>query len=152
MIGERLKSSGQHQNFDYIVPVPIHEKRLRSRGYNQSEYIAMGIAEVLKIPVKTKVADQIKETKSQTKIERFKRFKTWKTYLWSCSPPCLKGKHILLVDDVVTTGATLEACAHTLNQYQPAYISLAAVAYANNNPVFSPPVQQICYTISEIEI
>lgn len=130
MIGERLLTSGLHQNYDYIVPVPIHEKRLRSRGYNQSEYIANGIAQALKIPVKTKVVIRYKETKSQTKNERFERFQNLENVFMVLQPMAITGKHILLVDDVITTGATLEACANTLNQHKPSYISLAAAAYA----------------------
>jgi ComF family protein len=130
MIGERLLNNGLHQNFDYIIPVPLHEKRQRTRGYNQSEYIANGIAAVLKIPVKTKVLIKYKETKSQTKNERFKRFENLENVFMVLQPAAITGKHILLVDDVVTTGATLEACAVTLNQHQPAYLSLAAAAYA----------------------
>ena len=130
MIGERLLASGIHQNFDFIVPVPIHEKRLRSRGYNQSEYIANGIARVLQIPVRTKVVIRYKETKSQTKNERFERFQNLDNVFMVLQPMAITGKHILLVDDVITTGATFEACANTLNQHKPAHLSLAAAAYA----------------------
>ncbi|MEJ5961375.1 ComF family protein [Pedobacter immunditicola] len=130
MIGERLIASGFQQNYDYIVPVPIHEKRLRSRGYNQSEYIANGIAEKLKIPVKTKVIIRYKQTKSQTKNERFERFHNLENAFMVLQPMAVTGQHILLVDDVITTGATLEACATTLGQHKPAHLSIAAAAYA----------------------
>ena len=129
MIGERLLAGGL-QNYDYIVPVPIHEKRLRNRGYNQSEYIANGIAERLKIPVKTKVVIRYKETKTQTKNERIERFQNLENAFMVLQPMAIPGKHILLVDDVITTGATLEACANSLNQHNPTYLSLAAAAFA----------------------
>jgi ComF family protein len=130
MIGERLLATGEHKDLDYIVPVPLHQKRLRTRGYNQSEYIANGIAQSLKVPVKTKVLIKYKETGSQTKNERFKRFENLENVFMVLQPNLVKEKHILLVDDVVTTGATLEACANMLNQHKPAKLSVAAAAYA----------------------
>lgn len=129
MIGKRLIAGAGHKDIDYIVPVPIHQKRQRARGYNQSEYIANGIAEVLKVPVKTKVLIKYKETKSQTKHERFKRFENLEDVFMVLQPNLITGKNILLVDDVITTGATLEACATIINQHQPQKLSLAAAAY-----------------------
>jgi ComF family protein len=128
-IGERLLLSQSHTPFDYIIPVPIHLKRKRTRGYNQSEQIAAGIAAVLNIPVHTGILQKTKETGSQTKHERFRRFENLIQAFTILKPELVKGNHILLVDDVVTTGATLEACAFCLQQYQPSNLSLAAAAY-----------------------
>ncbi|MET3112976.1 ComF family protein [Pedobacter sp. CG_S7] len=129
MIGERLLTGHTPLTIDYIIPVPLHQKRQRARGYNQSEYIANGIGAVLKAPVLTKVLIKHKETKSQTKNERFKRFENLEQVFKVLQPTLITAKHILLVDDIITTGATLEACATTLNQHKPAKISLAAAAF-----------------------
>ncbi|WP_432711915.1 ComF family protein [Pedobacter sp.] len=129
MIGERLKISEDYKDIDFIIPVPLHEKRRRTRGYNQSEYIANGIARVLNIPVKKNVLIKYKETKSQTKNERIKRFENLENVFMVLQPEHITGKHLLMVDDVVTTGATLEACLLTLQHHHPAKISLATAAY-----------------------
>ncbi len=128
-IGERLKATHAAAPIDYIIPVPLHTKQFRKRGYNQSEYIAKGIAQILNIPVRTDILIKVKGTSSQTKHERFKRFENLIQVFSVVQPKLISGKHLLLIDDVITTGATLEACSIGLQQHQPAKLSLVAAAY-----------------------
>ncbi len=128
-IGERLKSTHATVAIDFIIPVPLHPKQLRKRGYNQSEQIANGIAAILNIPVATNILLKAKETSSQTKHERYNRFENLLRVFMIVKPALITNKHVLLVDDVVTTGATIEACAICLQQHQPSKLSLVAAAY-----------------------
>ena len=122
--------SESYAGIDLILPVPLHPKKKRSRGYNQSEAIANGIASVLKVPVGTTQLIRPRATSTQTKKNRYKRFENMQSVFQSPDPGQLKGKHILLVDDVITTGATLEACAQVLLDGGTAKLSIAALAFA----------------------
>ena len=100
---------------DILVPVPLHKKRQRKRGYNQSEIIARGYSEITKIPVETSLLQRSTHNPSQTSMGRYERFQNVQGN-FSISPgaPDVSGKKILLIDDVMTTGATLEACCQVL--------------------------------------
>ena len=134
-IGERLAtSSATNAPIDLIIPVPLHPKRQRSRGYNQSEQIARGIASVLQVPVDTSILRRQAHTSSQTRKDRTARVENMAAAFLVKQPALLQHKHILLVDDVITTGATLEACALALQQSLSAAsaprISIATLAYS----------------------
>lgn len=128
-IGESLLSSVNCQNIDVIIPVPLHPGKERKRGYNQSKYLAMGIAEVIGVPVNTKALIRTRLTKTQTKKDRYTRFKDLNSTFKVTMSESLVNKHILLVDDVITTGATLEACAMELQKHAIQKLSIAAAAY-----------------------
>ncbi|GGE55606.1 ComF family protein [Pedobacter psychrotolerans] len=130
MIGERLKLSSQYSDIDFIVPVPLHHYKLRSRGYNQSSFIAEGIAQTINIPFKEEILIRTVSTESQTKKNRFSRYENMKAVFKVPETNQIAGKHILLVDDVVTTGATLESCTNALLAYGALKVSIAAVAFA----------------------
>lgn len=130
MIAEKLAESPFYTGIDLIVPVPLHKSRERLRGYNQSKYIADGIAEVLKVPVNAACLVRQKTTKSQTRKGRYQRFENMQTAFAVKDVLAFKDKHILLVDDVMTTGATLEACGLELLTCQPQKLSIATVAFA----------------------
>ena len=128
-IGLRLLQSETYSGIDVLLPVPLHPRRERKRGYNQSDYIARGIAEVLKVPMNNKTLLRNISTATQTKKNRYNRYENLQQAFIIKQPEAIQNKHVLLVDDVITTGATLEACAQAIQLYQPLKISVAAAAY-----------------------
>ena len=125
-----LKRSLHWENPDAILPVPLHPKKKRKRSYNQSEYIANGMASVLNIPVVTDNLIRGTDTATQTKKTRFARYENLKEAFIVSKPELLANKHLLLVDDVITTGATLEACSIELLKLRNVRISISAIAFA----------------------
>jgi ComF family protein len=115
---------------DIIVPVPLHKKKLAKRGYNQSEIIAKGISEVLNKPVVTDSLKRVFEKTSQTSKHRYDRWLNVNEIFEIKCAEGLANKHILLVDDVVTTGATIEACVEALQKCENTKISIITVAKA----------------------
>lgn len=130
LLGERLAQSELFKSIDLIVPVPLHSKKLKSRGYNQSEYIAKGLAEVLNLPVSTLNLIRDKATATQTRKTRYFRFENMQTVFNVINPEQIENLHVLLVDDVITTGATLEACGNALLNCGIKKLSIATVAFA----------------------
>jgi ComF family protein len=116
---------------DMIIPVPLHNSKMRKRGYNQSEFIARGISAVLKIPVQTDLISRTSETKTQTNKSRYERWENVRDTFRVEIPELLSFKHLMLVDDVITTGATIEACAAALLAVEGVTLSIASLAYAN---------------------
>ncbi|WP_316840627.1 ComF family protein [Pedobacter gandavensis] len=131
LLGERLQSSPYFQGIDLLIPVPLHKKRLARRGYNQSEAIAQGIAEVINVPVSNRHLFRTSATDSQTHKGRLLRFENMSTAFAVQHPEELANKHLLLIDDVLTTGATIEACGISLLQAMPEKISIATLAYVS---------------------
>ncbi len=130
LLANRLYKSDFYADIDIVIPVPLHQKKLRQRGYNQSEYIAKGLAEELGISVSTKHLLRNKSTESQTKKARYTRYENMQDVFNVKNMDDLLGKHILLVDDVITTGATLEACGNVLLNCGIKKLSIAAIAFA----------------------
>ena len=125
-----LKDSGKWKLPDLIVPVPLHPAKLRIREYNQSESIADGLASILKIPVISDNLIRTANTETQTKKSRFDRYENLAGAFTCRFPGSLIAKHILIVDDVFTTGATLEACSSVLLEIEGVRISIVTVAFA----------------------
>lgn len=119
--------------FDAVVPVPLHKKKLRQRGFNQSEWFAKGIAEALGAALDTTSLVRTAETATQTNKKKYQRWENVEGIFEVSDPSRLKGKHILLVDDVITTGATIEAACSALSGIGGLEISIAAIAFANRN-------------------
>lgn len=130
LYAQTLKYSSSWTIPDIIIPVPLHPDKLKKREYNQSESIARGMASVLEIPVISDNLLRIENTKTQTKKSRFERYENLANGFMCLDQYVLRNKHILLVDDVVTSGATLEACSITLLEIEGVEISIAAIAYA----------------------
>lgn len=112
--GRELKNAPWISEIDAITVVPLHKKKEQKRGYNQSVLIARGIAEATGIPLYTDIIERVRNTESQTKKSRTERIKNMADAFTLSSNCPLKEGHILLCDDVLTTGATLESCAKTL--------------------------------------
>lgn len=128
LMGQELASNNPFTTVDYILPVPMHKAKQRKRGFNQAEWFAKGLAEKLHAAVNTEVLLKISATNSQTRKNRWQRWKNMEELFVVNQPEKLAGKHILLVDDIVTTGATLEACAQTLKQAANCKVSIATMA------------------------
>ncbi len=128
--GEQLARSDIFSSVDVIIPVPLHKKRLKERGYNQSTCFADGLAQRLTAVVDDGNLVRVKSTETQTHKSRFSRFENMQEVFAVLDPEKLNGKHVLLVDDVVTTGSTLEACSLQLLKVDGLKLSIATIAYA----------------------
>lgn len=118
---------------DYIVPVPLHKKKEKERGYNQSEILAQGISSVTGIPVFKGLIVRKQYTDTQTHKGGYERWMNVEGVFECFSAKNLEGKHILFVDDVLTTGATMVACADALGPVPGLQISVLALALAGDN-------------------
>jgi ComF family protein len=130
LYGNILTESGFMDDIDMIVPVPLHPARQRQRGYNQSDYIANGLSEASGVTVKKNTIRRTSQTASQTKHGRYERWENVKSLFFVPYPEEIKGKHILVVDDVITTGSTMEACVNALHEAGEVKVSLVALAAA----------------------
>jgi ComF family protein len=128
--GQSLKNTGFSDEMDLIIPVPLHASKQRKRGFNQSEIISGGISETIGLPVDLKSLVRINSSDTQTKRSRYERWMNVEGIFAVNEPEKLKGKHILLVDDVITTGSTLEACAGELFKIENVKVSVVALAVA----------------------
>ncbi|MBB6111353.1 ComF family protein [Mucilaginibacter lappiensis] len=130
MAGIQLAENPIFNTVDLIIPVPLHKKRMRERGYNQSTRFAEGLAEKLPAIVEDDNLQRSVATATQTHKSRFARFENMQDVFMIKHPERLIDKHILLVDDIVTTGSTLEACGIELLKIPGLKLSIATIAYA----------------------
>ena len=130
-VGDLITESEGFSTIDLIVPVPLHEQKQKKRGYNQSEWIAMGISMVLQKPLTAGNLFRKKHTPTQTRKNRYERWQNVEGIFGVKTPDEFAGKHILLVDDVVTTGSTLEACAWELLKITDVKVSIVTLAFAD---------------------
>lgn len=126
--GKTLTKSDPFCSSDIILPVPLHLKRQQQRGYNQSAYFAAGLSENLNIETTNSVLLRNDFKSSQTKKSRFERWQNVSTVFEVSKPEKVYNRHVLLVDDVITTGATLEACARQLFLSGAARVSVLCIA------------------------
>ena len=128
-MGEELKNSKRFPNIDCIVPVPLHQKKLKKRGYNQLTTFGLSISEVIETPYVDTILVRKSKTETQTLKQRFDRWKNVQEIFYVNNPNFFDNKHVLLIDDVITTGATLEACATQILKSNNVKISIATMAY-----------------------
>ena len=129
MMGEQIMNSGRF-DADALVPLPLFPVKEKRRGYNQATLLCQGIAERMKIPILDKAITRPQHTETQTKKGRIERWKNMEGKFILSDPNAIKNKHLLLVDDVVTTGATLEACGNELLKAENVRLSLATLCTA----------------------
>jgi len=127
---EQLVKNAIFFTIDIIIPVPLHKKRFKQRGYNQSTCFAEGLSKKLNAIVDDTSLVRKRATETQTRKGRFVRFENMQEVFAVINPEKLINKHILLVDDIVTTGSTLEACAIELLKIDGLKLSIATIAYA----------------------
>lgn len=127
-----LGASDFFRDVDVIIPVPLHPRKQRMRGYNQSECIAKGIVAVTGIPLDTSSVIRKKHTESQTSRFTYERWENVNGIFYLRRPDRFIGKHILLVDDVLTTGATTTACADVFREIEGIRISVLTLAVADS--------------------
>ena len=130
-LGESIKEAELFQEIDYVVPIPLHPKKEHIRGYNQSHVIAQGVENVTEIPIMKDCLYRKVFTSTQTKKSREERWDNVKDIFDIKKGERLKGQHVLLIDDVLTTGATLMAAGKTLSQIPDIKISVATAACAS---------------------
>ena len=130
LLGNNINESEHFKDIDYIVPVPLHPKKKLIRGYNQSMCIAKGISEIMNVEADDNTLVRNVHTQTQTKKNRIERWQNVKD-IFELKSDKFKDKHILLVDDVITTGSTIEACALKLLE-QTDKLSIASLAVAKH--------------------
>jgi ComF family protein len=128
-MGALLAASERFASIDALVPVPLHPQALSKRGFNQAALICEGIGQVWHKPVLMGAIARTKHTNTQTKQSRAERWDNMENAFTIKDPASIKGKHLLLIDDVITTGATIEACGKTLLSIEGVKVSVAAAAY-----------------------
>ena len=129
MIGKSLIDSNRFA-IDAIIPLPLFEKKEKKRGYNQAEILCYGISEELNIPVIKNNVIRMIHTETQTKKGRLERWTNVEKVFFVKHPESLENKHLLLVDDVITTGSTLEACGSKILKVKNVKLSIATLAIA----------------------
>jgi ComF family protein len=132
LYGLELKESAVFEDLDFLVPVPLHKRKKRIRGFNQAEVIADGLSESMGVPIDTSSLLRIGFTETQTKKSRFARWKNVSEMFHLSDVEKLSNKHVAIVDDVITTGATLESCINELKKAPGIRVSVIAMAVASS--------------------
>ena len=128
-----LKVNSILEDVDLLIPIPLHKKKLKQRGYNQSECYAKGLSEVFERPMLNNCILRLSETSTQTKKKKFERWQNVEGVFKINNPSILENKHVLLVDDVITTGATIDAAWQTIKDIEGIKISVISIAFAAKN-------------------
>lgn len=129
--GHFIMSFDRLDDIDFIIPIPLHKKREDQRGFNQAEIIANGVSNIIKVPVLNNVLRRVVNNKSQTNRNRTDRSINTDNIFKVQNLKLLQGKHILLIDDVITTGATIISCGNSLLRVNDLKLSVASLAVAN---------------------
>ena len=125
----QIQKAERFNSLDCIIPIPLNDKKLHKRGYNQAALIAEGLSSVLNIPVITNAVSRKLFTETQTKKDRINRWQSMQDVFEVSNFSLLENKHVLLVDDIITTGATIEACGRVMLQVPNLKLSIATVAW-----------------------
>lgn len=133
LMGQSLLTSKRFEAVDILIPLPLFISKERRRGYNQATILCNGIAEIIVKPVSNKVVRRPEHTETQTKKNRVERWQNMEGRFELTDAAAIEGKHVLLVDDVVTTGATLESCATELLRAPNVRISVATLCFSSGS-------------------
>lgn len=128
-LAQEIIDSKRFKNIDYIIPVPLHKNKFAKRGYNQVTTFGQSLSKKLNIPFKEDILVRVSYTKTQTKKIRLDRWNNVQELFFVPNPSVTNFKHILLIDDVITTGATLEACCNAFKKSTDIKISIACIAF-----------------------
>jgi ComF family protein len=131
IMGNTLLKSGRFSGIDFLIPLPLYPDKEFKRGYNQAEIICMGTQNTTQIPVMTKNVLRQRPTETQTRKHRAERWENVDGSFVIKNPGALTGKNVLLIDDVITTGATLEACGQVISRIPGTSINFASLAHAS---------------------
>ena len=131
LMGIALKETNRFNNIDALIPLPLFPSKEKKRGYNQATVLCEGIAEIISLPVLNNVVIRPQHTDTQTKKGRIERWKNIEGKFELINSDMIKNKHLLLIDDVVTTGATLEACGHELLSTENTRLSIVTLCIAS---------------------
>ena len=132
VMANELQATDFFSDIDVLLPVPLASKRLRQRGYNQSEQLAIGISDITHLPIVSKVLRRKHFQQSQTTLNRWQRQENVTDTFQLKEEHLLQGKHVLLIDDICTTGATLIACANVLKDIEDIRISVLTLGFTKN--------------------
>ena len=132
LMGEQIIQSERFTGIESLIPLPLYPSRERKRGYNQAELLCRGMSEIMMIPVLNDVIVRNKFTDSQTKKGRIERWKNMEGKFEIINADAISNRHVLLVDDVITTGATMEACGTELLNVPGATLSVASLCYSSH--------------------
>lgn len=132
LMGHALSGSNRFSHLDAVIPLPLFAAKERRRGFNQATILCQGIAEILDIPVLQNTIRRTSFTETQTKKGRIERWQNMEGRFELVNPQIVKGRHVLLVDDVITTGATLEACGRELLKADGLRLSIASLCFSSN--------------------
>jgi ComF family protein len=131
LVGNDLQQTHRFCHVDALIPLPLFPGKEKRRGYNQATILCEGIAQVLNVDVLRNVVVRTEHTETQTKKGRTERWQNMEGKFELVNAQKIENKHVLLVDDVITTGATLEACGHELAAAKNAKLSIATLCYAS---------------------
>ena len=132
LAAKEIAESGFFDDIDAIVPLPLSKRKMRQRGYNQCDYIAKGLSRATGIPVIKNAVKRLKSNETQTHKSRDERWQNVEGIFALSDAALLDGKHILLIDDILTTGATLASCAKSIQEGCQCKISIFTLAYTYN--------------------
>lgn len=130
VLGREFTLSGNTHLFDLIIPIPLHKNKLKKRGYNQSEFFSKGLSKGLKCQLLNDTLIRISDSATQTRKKKFERWENVEGIFKINAPEKLKNKHVLIVDDVITTGATIDSAWQSIKEIEGVKVSVACIAFA----------------------